>query len=171
MLSGFGAAVLLCSTKALALLEASRPGFWGHAEPRTAVGGKEIAYNAAGDARRFQCSMPDPVALAILEESLVMLLEIGTKRIEAHVRTWVSSISADLGGAGYCVQGHTGNEVSPIVTVRHPSIPSTGLIGALGSRGIRCSERRGVVRLALHFFNTKDDIALLGEVLKEVAAR
>lgn len=118
-------------------------------------------------ARRFDLGNYNYLAAVAAEASLGMLLDLGTREIEAYVRPLSRRLAAGLYELGLPVcGGPPGDHTSHIVTVGQPGgghdttsdAETSRLYEHLTDNGIKLSVRRGVLRFSLHLYNNEEDV-------------
>lgn len=112
-------------------------------------------------AASFSVGMPNFVALYALNASLRYLEAVGVARIAAHADPLVGEAEAGLralGIAPLCRWNGTG-----ILAFQHPR--STELQAALEHENIHVMHNAGRIRIAVHGYNTQDDIQQFLRVL------
>lgn len=128
---------------------------WRCAVPQHSFGG---AYSdLAPDARRFDVSLAWHAWVGA-EQSLALLLEWQANGALDDVRGLARQLAAGLGRP---------EPSGSIVSLRVSDAAAAE--SALQARGIRCAARGSNVRLAVHVWNTEDDIARTVEALHGVA--
>jgi selenocysteine lyase/cysteine desulfurase len=128
-------------------------GGWLHLENAFAADRFERAVTKTG-AASFSVGMPNFVALYALNASLRYLEGVGVKAIAAHADPLVEEAEAGLralGIAPMCRWNGTG-----ILAFQHPR--STELHAALEAENIHVMHQAGRVRIAVHGYNTREDI-------------
>ncbi len=93
--------------------------------------------------------------------SVGMMLEIGPGEIERRVMDLSALACESLRRCG----GTIVHEGSPIIAARFEGQGASLLARALKEHGIQVSARHGNLRVSVHFYNNKDDIARLAAVL------
>ena len=124
-----------------------------HAEPRRG-------------AASFSVGMPNFVALYALNASLRYLDHIGIGAIAAHADPLVAVAEKGLRALGIqplCHWNGTG-----ILAFTHPK--STAIHAALESRNIHVMHNAGRIRIAVHGYNTANDVQSFLNVLEEILA-
>ena len=117
-------------------------------------------YSPAADARRFDAGTPPVPNIYAGVAGISLIEEAGTAAIEAHVELLSTALIAGLDELGAAVV--TPRERSargPLVCVRSPDVGA--LVAALGAEMIVVSSREQNLRLALHLYNTIDDVETL----------
>lgn len=127
---------------------------WRSADPQVSFGGRYE--ELAPDARRFDVSLAWHAWVGA-EQSLALLLEWQANGAFDEVRALTRRLAAGLGRP---------EPSGSIVSLR---VSDAGAAeAALQTRGIRCAARGGNVRLAVHVWNTEEDIARAVEALQDV---
>jgi len=119
------------------------------------------------DAGRFQPANENYIGLVGLTESLRMLNDIGAARIESIILELSHALMEKLKDLG-CIL-FTPREQSRragIVSFKMPGVESQRLYEALTQRQIVCSLREGWVRIAIHFYNTNQEIDSVVELIE-----
>lgn len=122
----------------------------------------------ADGARRFDLGNYNYLGATAAGASLGLLLDVGTERIERHVRHLARRLAEGFLGLGLpVVGGPPGADLGHIVTVGdigaggHDSADDpamNALYRHLLANDVRLSIRRGVLRFSLHLYNTEDDV-------------
>lgn len=117
-------------------------------------------------ALRFECGSLNTVGIYGLGAAIDLFLEVGPESIEEHVLGLSGYLAERLAGKGYEVVGsrNTG-ERSAIVTCTHENHSAGDLYRALRSKNIITSPRMKRLRIAPHFYNTRDEIDTLIDAL------
>ena len=106
-----------------------------------------------------------------LEQSLKLLHETGTEKIEGHLMALTDYLCDSLAGKEYeIVSSRLPAEKSQIVCIRHRSgLTSNQVAAQLEKEKIVVSPRGDRVRIAPHFYNNVDDIECLKDALIKIA--
>jgi selenocysteine lyase/cysteine desulfurase len=121
------------------------------------------------DSRRFQAANENFIGMNGLVESLKMVHEIGTEKIENNIMAVTEKAISMLKEKGFILLtpdqkiNHAG-----IVTFKHPKIASQKIFEHLQKRRIVCSLREGYVRLAFHFYNTEEELQQVVSHIEEI---
>ena len=121
------------------------------------------------DSRRFQAANENFIGMNGLVESLKMVHEIGTEKIENNIIAITEKAISMLKEKGFTLLtpdqriNHAG-----IVTFKHPKIESQKIFEHLQKRRIVCSLREGYIRLAFHFYNTEDELQQVVSHIEEI---
>jgi len=138
----------------------TRAGGWLHLQNAFDADRFERAVPKTG-AASFSVGMPNFVALYALNASLRYLEGVGVDRIAAHADPLVVEAEAELRQLGVnpmCRWNGTG-----ILAFQHPR--STELHAALEHENIHVMHNAGRIRIAVHGYNTQDDIQQFLRVL------
>ncbi len=128
-------------------------GGWLHLENAFAADRFERAVTKSG-AASFAVGMPNFAALYALNASLRYLEKVGVTRIAAHADPLVAEAEAGLRALG--LQPMCRWNGSGIVAFQHPR--SEELHAALERAEVHVMHNAGRIRLAVHGYNTQDDI-------------
>ncbi len=141
----------------------------------TALGGDQLKLNPG--ARRFDLGNYNYIAAVAAGASMKMLLELGTRHIEAHVRRLSHLLAKGLFEVGLPVcGGPPGDRLGHIVTVGSPGAGGhdtandarmNSLHEHLSENGVKFSIRRGVLRFSLHLYNNEEDIVRVVELARQ----
>ena len=134
-------------------------------------------YSLMPGARRFDVGNYNYPGAVVAEQSLAILNGIGTKAIEAHVLALAERLIGGLLALGFPVPGgEAGPQTSSIISIGkvggggHDTSDDpmvTSLSAHLREGNVVHTIRRGMLRLALHIYNTEDDIDRVLELAKE----
>ena len=161
LLSGFGVAVVYCSTRAVEELRAPQIG-WKNA---VGAGPVEIPLTKGG-ARRFESTVAAVPVVAGMCASIGLLQEVGTAQIEAHISAVLDEVAQAASAKGYAVRSsRAAGEGSAILSLRHPSLPSASVHGTLQEAHVACAIRNDALRIAPHFYTSPADVAQLVDAL------
>ena len=138
----------------------TRAGGWLHLQNAFAADRFERAVTKTG-AASFSVGMPNFVALYALNASLRYLESVGVAKIAAHADPLVAEVELglrDLGVKPMCRWNGTG-----ILAFQHPR--STELHAALERENVHVMHNAGRIRVAVHGYNTQEDIGRFLSVL------
>ena len=142
-------------------------GGWFHLQNAFEADRFERAVPKVG-AASFSVGMPNFVALYALNASLRYLDDIGIENIEHHADPLVKECEAGLRGLGLTPMcAWDPQNPSGIVAFQHPQ--SALLHKALEHDHIHVMHHAGRIRIAIHGYNTHEDIANVLRVLETVA--
>ena len=144
----------------------TRAGGWLHLENAFDADRFERAVTKTG-AASFSVGMPNFVALYALNASLRYLESVGVANIAAHADPLVIEAEAELRALGVkplCRWNGTG-----ILAFQHPR--STELHATLEHEKIHVMHNAGRIRIAVHGYNTQDDVQQFLRVLATLLRR
>lgn len=127
----------------------------------------DLSFKFATGARRFDLGNYNFANAAMVDASLKQLLDLGTRRIEAHVCALSHALVQGFYDMGVPVAGGApGPHLAGIVTVGAMSTNHYGtederfnkLYQYLGENNVKLSIRRGMLRFSLHAYNNLDDV-------------
>lgn len=130
----------------------------------------------APGARRFDVGNYNYESAVIVDASLSLIRQIGTRAIEAHIVSLSHALARGLISLQLPVAGgEPGRHIGPIVCVgRHgagghdttddPELAS--LHSALTDAGVRLSVRQGMLRFSFHLFNTATDVERVLDIVR-----
>ncbi len=112
----------------------------------------------AGSARRFETgSPPIPNVYAALA-ALRLIEQVGLERIQRHVEALAGLLIGGIQARGLdLLTPAAPAERGPLVMVGSTDAPK--LVETLASEGLLCSTRDGALRISLHYYNTRADVA------------
>jgi cysteine desulfurase / selenocysteine lyase len=109
-------------------------------------------------ARRFEVATPPFAGLLGLAHAMELLMELGVERIERHVRALQDRALGEIEAIGSVeVASSLEPERRSAILAFRTSDPDR-TVRALGSRGVICAVREGMVRISPHFYNTQEDM-------------
>lgn len=115
-------------------------------------------------ARRYENGTQNYCGIAALEASTSTLLEVGIDRIEAHLAVLTERIIGIVDELGYeTITPREPRNRAGIVSFMCPEAERA--FALLNEHGVMVSMREGMLRAAPHFYNSTEDIDMLGEVL------
>ncbi|MBZ0199748.1 MAG: aminotransferase class V-fold PLP-dependent enzyme [Ignavibacteriaceae bacterium] len=120
------------------------------------------------NAERFQPGTLNAFGIYILNASLNIFHEFGLNEVEKSVlsnSTYFIKILADLGFEPILKDVNKDN-IAGIVSFKHQK--ANQIFKTLKDKDIHCAVREGMVRFAPHFYNTKDDIDVVADHLKNL---
>ena len=136
-----------------------------------------FSYDLPEDGRRFEVGNYNYSAAIATEVALDMLLDAGSRAIEAHVLDLADGFTRGLEGLGLDVcSGRRGDGLCQMVTIGkfgsggHYSSDDdslTRLFHALQSHNVIMSLRRGLVRFSLHYYNNSNDVGDVLTIIRE----
>jgi cysteine desulfurase / selenocysteine lyase len=127
----------------------------------------EYEWTFVDDARRYEQGTVPFHDLAGFAASMELLMEVGVKRIEAHVAGLLDRLAAGL-------RGVPGAEIASDLRPAHRSgilafrVPDAeAAYAALGEAGVICALREHAIRIAPHLYSTPGDIDRVLDVISE----
>jgi selenocysteine lyase/cysteine desulfurase len=98
--------------------------------------------------------------------ALDLFLEVGVDRIEQHLLAVTDYLVEGLETKGYhVISSRRPGEASAIVCCTHDHYPAVELHQTLSAHRIVVVQRLGRLRISPHFYNMRDDIDMLLEIL------
>ena len=117
-------------------------------------------------ALRFECGSLNTAGVYGLGAAIDLFLEVGPDKIEKHVLGLSDYLAERLGGKGYRLAGSRNpGETSAIVSCTHENHSAGSLYRLLRSKNIITAPRVGRLRIAPHFYNTREEIDRLIDAL------
>ncbi|HYV05183.1 MAG TPA: aminotransferase class V-fold PLP-dependent enzyme [Blastocatellia bacterium] len=117
-------------------------------------------------ALRFECGSLNTVGVYGLGAAIDLFLEVGTEQIEEYVVGLSRYLGDRLTEKGYVVAGSRNpGEMSAVVTCTHEKHSPANLSRQLRAKNIITAPRVKRLRIAPHFYNTRDEIDTLIDVL------
>jgi cysteine desulfurase/selenocysteine lyase len=165
LLGVHGAAIFYRNPRRLANLEPQTIG-WHSIDGARSVE-TPTRFALAPDATRFEAGNPPFMALAVLDNALAYLEEIGIERIERHVLALGGKLRRALVARGLTLltpedEMHRG----PNICFLCPD--SAALVAALDARGVLVWGGDNRIRISLHAYNDEEDIERLLAALDDV---
>ena len=116
------------------------------------------------DATRFRLGSISDIGIAALERSLDMILGIGIQRVQTHITELNGYAARALAQKGYTIVSDLSPEHrSGIISFHGQDVRAK--YDRLIARGIIVSFRNGGIRLSPHFYNNREDIERMLDVL------
>ncbi|HEX5109213.1 MAG TPA: aminotransferase class V-fold PLP-dependent enzyme [Vicinamibacterales bacterium] len=165
LLGVHGAAVFYCNPERLSHLQPQQLG-WNSTASQPGVQ-DPTGFTLRDDAKRFEAANPPFLALAVLDNALAYLQEIGIERMEQHVLALGDLLWDELDRRGI-------RPISPRDARRRgPNVaflwPDPALLTAqLAERGVLVWGDSGRVRVSFHAYNDQADIERFLAALDEV---
>ncbi len=161
LLSGFGVAIVYCSTRAVEELRAPQIGW------KNAVGAGPVDIPLTkGGARRFESTVAAIPVVAGMRASIGLLQEVGLAQVEAHISAVLDEVAGSASAKGYRVRSsRVEAERSAILSLVHPSLSSVSVHATLQEAQIACALRNDAIRIAPHFYTSAADVAKLVDAL------
>jgi cysteine desulfurase/selenocysteine lyase len=112
----------------------------------------------ANDARRFEVITLDFVGFNAMAESIGLLLELGTRNVEAHVKSLADRAVAFADGANGVefVTPRDASRRAGVLAFRTKDVAASSK--RLSAAKVSHSVREGCIRLAPHFYNTIEEL-------------
>ena len=155
------------------LLKRLSPPVIGMGTASTPAVGSEWIFHIRDDARRFEESSISPLDTVAFGVAVDLLLEVGARTIEEQVLTLSRQLGEGLAARGYEVVEPWPRRIaqsSGIVSFRRPSSPAHQVLRDLQAAGIVGRLQSDYVRLSPHFYNTKEDLEHVLDVLQPLGA-
>lgn len=118
-------------------------------------------------AKRFENGTLNYAGIISLYSSLKFFNSLGMKNVEAEILDNTQYLINGLKEKGfelYC-DFKSQEEMAGIVTIKHPRAKE--IVNLLKAKNIICSLREGMVRFSPHFYNTKEEIDLVMDILSK----
>ena len=121
-------------------------------------------YSPAADARRFDTGTPPVPNIYAGVAGISLIEEVGTEPIHAHVEALGALLIDALVEVGATVVTPRDPRArGPLVCVRSTDVNT--LVAALAGEGIVASSRDDNLRIALHLYNTREDVETVVDAL------
>jgi len=106
-----------------------------------------------------------------LEQSLKLLWETGPQNIEEYLADLTNYLCDRLGGTDFVItSSRRDKESSQIVSLKHAGgLPVNGIAAKLAKENVVVSARGGGLRISPHFYNNREDIDRLLDVLLSIS--
>lgn len=119
-------------------------------------------------AERFECGTLNTAGVYGLRAAIDLFLEVGPEKIEEYLLGLSDYLADRLTSKGYeVVSPRNAGETSAIVTCTHPRRTPIDLWRLLTSKNIHTAPRMNRLRIAPHFYNTREEVDLLIEALPD----
>jgi cysteine desulfurase/selenocysteine lyase len=119
-------------------------------------------------ALRFECGTLNTAGVYGLGAAVDLFLEVGPEKVEAQLLDLSDYLAARLTEKGYnVVSSRRAGETSGIVCCTHAKHTPSSLYHRLNEQKIITAHRRGRLRIAPHFYNTRDEIDALVAALPQ----
>jgi len=120
-------------------------------------------------ARRFEWANTNLTGLYGFVESLKMFSSIGVAELERLILTTTEYLITELRQREIVVLAHRlPQHRSGIVSFRHLKVSSSQIFEQLKMHNVICSAREGYVRLAVHFYNTLEEMQEIIRLIDEI---
>lgn len=155
-----GIGVFYCAKERLDLLRLTRVG-WNTVKDPYNFG--NIDFTPKPTAGRFEEGTTNILGVYGLHESLKTIMSFGIERNEAQILSLTSQLAEGLSSRGYEIVSPMGDgERSGILIFSaKDKAENNNIVKRLNEAGIMVMERGGGIRVAPHFFNTKEDVQRL----------
>lgn len=117
-------------------------------------------WQAANDARRFECGSPNMLGGYALHASLSLLLEAGMQAVEKRVLERTEFLFQQITASRHLqlISTDETGRYAGIVTFCHDHVEAGALYPWLMSRGVMCALRGGGIRFSPHFYTPLNTI-------------
>jgi len=170
MLGPEGLALFYCKQSSMEELELQQYG-WHMVDDLSDFNNMQN-WQAAGNARRFECGSPNTLAIHALQASIRLLLEHGMLEIEKAVLSNVQiliKMFSQLPGVNILsptdISRHGG-----IFTFSKKDVDSQQLYQYLVKKGVVCAPRGGGIRFSPHYYNQQTEFERLAEWVDDYQA-
>ena len=151
-----GVALLYISDR---ILEKIRPTVVGWTSVKNFNNMRDYGLNYRDGALRFECGTLNTAGVYGLGGALELFLEVGPEKIESYLLGLSRYLVESLESKGYSVFGPDNpSERSQVVTCTHPRHSANQLYDLLLAKKIVTAPRIGRLRIAPHFYNTRQEI-------------
>jgi len=163
MLGPEGLALFYCKQSSMEELELQQYG-WHMVEDLSDFNNMQN-WQAAGNARRFECGSPNTLAIHALQASIRLLLKHGMLEIEKAVLSNVQIlIKTFLQLPGINILSPTDiSRHGGIFTFSKKDVDSQQLYQCLVKKGVVCAPRGGGIRFSPHYYNQQTEFERLAE--------
>ena len=168
MCSPPGAGFLCVRPEARRLIEPTVYSWRSHRDWRNVDSLHHGAPELPEEAARYEGGIQNFSGLFAMGAVLELMLGLGKEPVLDRIAQLSAVARATLADAGAEVPGETNPMfASPIVTARFPGLDPSPLAVHLREQGVAVAARKGYLRVSPHFFNDEDDIAILGEMVRD----
>jgi selenocysteine lyase/cysteine desulfurase len=168
MCSPPGAGFLCVRPEARALIEPTVYSWRSHRDWRNVDSLHHGAPELPEEAARYEGGIQNFSGLFAMGAALELMLELGKEAVLDRIARLSALARITLAQAGAEVPGESNPLfASPIVTGRFPGLDPSPLAVHLREQGVAVAARKGYLRVSPHFFNDEDDIAALGEMVRD----
>ena len=117
-------------------------------------------------ARRYECGTLNSVGCAGLRTSVDLLNEVGQDAASSAVHGLAEHLLEAARAKGYeAAAPRTRRNGSGIVSLRKRGVDAAATVATLLGERVSAAERLGWIRVAPHFYNTRDEVNRLAELL------
>lgn len=118
-------------------------------------------------AERYEGGMLPTLLIEAMGASLELLLSLGMDRIHARVRELAERCRVELRALGaVLLSDEKPHHDGPIIAARWPGVDASRLARELAARGVLVSARHGHLRVSVHLYNDRGDLARLTAALR-----
>jgi len=158
-----GAALLYVSDRAIDRVKPTEVG-WTSVKDYERYLDYDLTYRDG--ALRFECGSLNTIGVYGLGAAIDLFLEVGPERIEEYVVGLSGYLAEQLTGKGYEVAGsRNAGETSAVVTCTHEKHSPANLSRMLRAKNIITAPRVRRLRIAPHFYNTREEVDALIDAL------
>ena len=119
-------------------------------------------------AGRFECGTLNTAGVYGLGAAIDLFLEIGPEKIEAYLLGLSDYLAGRLTAKGYeVISSRKPGETSAIVTCKHERHSASELYRLLHSKNVITAPRLNRLRIAPHFYNTREEVDALIDALPD----
>jgi len=161
LLGTSGLAFLYVREELLERLSPTQSGWFGQRDP---FAFDLESLDLAPEGRRFETGTPSMPAVAAALPALDLLRRAGPSRVAHHVESLARRLLVGLEARGF-VAKTPADSVGPLVVVQSHDAPA--VVGRLSTRGLLTSHRGDGVRIALHLYNSPEDVDAVLDLLDE----
>jgi cysteine desulfurase/selenocysteine lyase len=117
---------------------------------------------------KFECGTLNTAGVYGVGAAIDLLLEVGPKKIEEYLLGLSDYLAESLKAKGYdCVSPRQKGETSAIVCCTHKRHSPASLYHLLNAKNIVTAHRVGRLRIAPHFYNTREEVDALVAALPD----
>ncbi len=147
---------------------ATRAGGWYHLEDAFGPARFTVRQSKPG-AAGFATGMPNYPAIYALNAALAYLEQIGIEAIAAHANPLMEELAGSMQTLGLKLMAPYNTDTpSPIVAFRH--LRSDAIHTSMLAANIHTMNHAGRIRIAIHGYNTSEDISAVQQALKKALA-
>ena len=170
--AGFGIGFLYCEKN---LAKKVLPSYAGlasvsdfHYAP--SVYGPEPPLPLHEDARRFEIGSHNTIGIVLLEAAVDVILELGIENIEKHILALELLLRKAITGINLYIDGPEKEEnYSGILVIHYPEELHPEVTEILERHKIILTSHPGFIRLAIHCYNTEEQMQVIANALIEIS--
>ncbi|WP_159706625.1 aminotransferase class V-fold PLP-dependent enzyme [Arthrobacter sp. 18067] len=166
LLGPFGIGFVSFSDKAMKSLQPSVTGWLSVEDPFAFTPEPQLA----NDGRRFESGTENIVGIAALEATISIIHEYGTETIERDVIQKTERLDAVCQANGLRSLRSTDRSTWSGILLVTSDRNDQEIFEYLSGSGVKCSLRKGAIRLSPHYYNSSDDIDEFGRILAKFTA-